>query len=396
MKLKILQNLSTLSEVSLKSSQFLGRTIFSVDARNELHFSWIGLPFICSILWFLYQRLISTLYMVEHDTLMAGLTSERPTEEFSEAVFAVTIYLMDISNFLILLNKRTQIIEFQHRLNTLISTIILDSDYSIENLEHFQSLATTSIKDLRRFKKLVYIFTGITTLSFTLSLVEVYMYTPISLWNLLALFLISASSIILPPLRVISHSWVTGIIHTMRIAAALIRRRLVCKGEINASLRQYQQLEKLLEQFNSDFGFFIALNLLSYVVIITDCIFPMFIWYASSPVWALGTFGGVAMVYLLVLYAWCDAAHELESDWNQFLATLREKNCSIVGRSHNRNFMYFIKMAVTPTEVRPWNLFSLNREAFVSMMEAIATYLVVLFQFLQDESVIEKLKVWSD
>ncbi|CAL8118184.1 unnamed protein product [Orchesella dallaii] len=211
-------------------------------------------------------------------------------------------------------------------------------------------------------------------------------------------------------LRLFTRIWVISLIRCMTIGILALKIeirdlteaetdwrskleiiKLESSVKIRNTLQKFRVMETLVEEFNSLFGIFISVGILSVIVTLLINVFEMILHLRHGGVAHSLGFATSVVVHIVVLYFICRSAGELEFEAKDCIMMLQDSSYK-----NEREFdefgemLHYTKALLQPVQISPGYFFNLNLKTMLSIAGSITTYMIVLVQFHTSEPPVKR------
>lgn len=378
------ENLHKLVGASLRTSQYLGLTIFSLRGSNVLYVSIRSLPTICM----LSRILVSVFISIFLDKPTSDLTENvrdscYTTETFVMSLMSVNLFISDVIYTTSLILKRNKILNFYNKLMIFIEHVSTCDKRAI------------SIKLMQDGHKFISVMEKVTWGVFAFTVVGMISLIHETFAKLPAYQdkhpLIGALLPLLLPtfwgfemiVRNITKLFIITILHCLKIGIILVHMP-GADDKLEDLIRNMEATEELVKEFNQTFDKILIADLFTLLVVITLVPFQMIIWISRGGLGPILFDTFIFLLHCFTIFELCNAGDQIAIHVQKCAGAIHRLRSKQI-TTNSSGFMWFTRLIRDPQGIQPGNIFHLNRATFTAILSTLTTYLVVLLQFLSDE-----------
>ncbi|CAL8118086.1 unnamed protein product [Orchesella dallaii] len=301
-----------------------------------------------------------------------------------------------LRTFLVLLN-RTKIIRFHQNLVELLIEAL--GPLTQADKQVIKNVIPHAMKILTRYRRIIFVAFCYSAILGQVRTLVAFLTSEKSLdsWShtivgipLFRLFWSALSTLLLLPKLMMMTMF-----HTLRMYPYILNLQLeninkskkVGDEEINRILKCFEKQEELTAQMNDAFGWCFAVDMLLTIISIITALFSVEIFLMHKEFGTAASYVVTLILHLAILFELCNAAYLFESECKKSITLL--KNIPVRHLGRNGRIQILIqqaKLLSQPFSVKPGSFFHVNRRTLTEIGSAVNTYVIVLVQFHNGES----------
>ncbi|CAL8118158.1 unnamed protein product [Orchesella dallaii] len=162
----------------------------------------------------------------------------------------------------------------------------------------------------------------------------------------------------------------------------------VSDESIQRLLSNFRKQEELTIQMKDAFGWCLAVDVVLIIITIITALFSVVVFLVHNEINAAVSFGMPLILHVIILFELFNAGYGFESECRKSAVLLKDIPTKELGRgSRTQILMQQAMLLSQPFGVTPGSFYHANRRTLTGIASAINTYVIVLVQFHNEESI---------